>query len=519
LDRHRLISPSDIRFISIVRPFSSFNYIEDNFGGLDALRRLFSLARSSDATTLVVETIAAAGMIESENSALKNAYPDYASGGIVRLSFWTVEIKDTATLSRMTSNELLGYGILKQDLVPALKRRRWHVFEAVFKKYPHVHNCVPRPHTYSLTIGAGRFKIEGVLYCQQNALNKACAHVALRSLLTRLLPAGDVSYEEMNTIAERHKVPGWKPSEGLSVAQIRGILDHFRIGYRDIDYSQSPGLIDTMPYQKYAYAGIESGTGALVGFDLSGPALSNIGSHIIPFYGHTFNQDTWAPDADVAYFQIGANVGYVPSESWTSSFLGHDDNFGPNFCIPRLYIKPGQVKYVVELLRPNVQFGGATAEALALDFLYSVIPNISPLKNRWLGRLREWTNRQQIVMRAQSVIREEYITHLSALQDWEGNNEKAALCASLLERLPPVLWMVEISTPQLFPANERKLGEIILDAGKSLNGADGFNPYDVFIHARFPEYYFFGRDIDAEGKPRFLSIQSALLSHTSLYRV
>lgn len=519
MDRHRLAAQSDIHFISIARPFSSFNYIEDNFGDLDSLRRLFSIARSSGAKTLVAETIPALGIIDSENTALKTEYSDYTSDGIVRLSFWKSEIPDTAALAGITGEELIGYGILKQDSIPSQKTRCWHVFEAVFKKYLHPHNCVPRPRTYPVAVGSGRFEVEGVLYCQQNSLNKACAHVALRSLLTRLVPAGDVSYEDLNKIAETRKTPDWHPSKGLTVDQIRGILDHYRILYRDIDYDLSPNLAEAAPYQKFAYAGIESGAGALVGFNASGPAGANAGSHIIPFYGHTFNQDTWAPDADVAYFHIGANVGYIPSESWTSSFLGHDDNFGPNFCIPRLYVRPAQVKYIVELLRSGVKYSGVAAEALALNFLYSVIPSMSPQKNRWLSRLRYWTGRQRVVFRAQSVTREEYTSHLSGLEDWEGHMEKAEWCSSLLERLPPMLWMVEVSTPQLFPANERKLGEILLDAGKPLNSPGGLNPFSLFTLARFPEYYFFGYDVDTQGRPKFLSFPSSLVSHTPLLRV
>ncbi len=234
-----------------------------------------------------------------------------------------------------------------------------------------------------------------------------------------------------------------------------------------------------MPFQKYVYAGIESGGGSLLGFEMSGPGLPESRRHIIPFYGHTFNQDTWVPEAETAYFHIGENVGYIPSESWTSSFLGHDDNFGSNFCIPRLYLQPEQVRYAVELFQPGVQYSGVIAEALALAFLYSVIPNIQPGGNRWLERLRVWTEQQRAVLRARSITSMEYFNHLQTLQDWDGNFENPAFYDLLRDRLPDVLWMVEVSTPQLFPANERKLGEIILDAGRTLETPVRTIPFDI----------------------------------------
>lgn len=196
-----------------------------------------------------------------------------------------------------------------------------------------------------------------MLYCQQNELNKACAQVALRSLLSRILPEGDIAYRQINQIANAVN-PGFNPAKGLSVPQIREVFRVLGIGFNDIDYSaHDEDIRKTLPYQKYAYAGLESGGGALVGFRLAGRELRAEAKHIIPIYGHTFNKDTWAPDADVAYFRIGEGVGYVPSESWTSSFLGHDDNFGPNFCIPRLYIGNDKVDYVVEIFKLGILYG------------------------------------------------------------------------------------------------------------------------------------------------------------------
>ena len=191
---------------------------------------------------------------------------------------------------------------------------------------------------------------------------------------------------------------------------------------------------------KYIYSGIESGAGALLGFSFAGPAIPEEDGdcHIIPFYGHTFNKDTWVPDADKYYFRVGEELRYVPSENWTSSFLGHDDNLGPNLCVPRLYIPPVQVDYVVELLYPGVKFGGSQAEGVSLQFLYSVLDwinsadsNIDPSGNVWLRRLALSVNNQQIVLRAVATNKDVYVKHLSDEKDWNGNKEDEAKIADL----------------------------------------------------------------------------------------
>jgi hypothetical protein len=359
-----------------------------------------------------------------------------------------------------------------------------------------------------------------VLYCQQNTLNKVCAHVALRSLLAGRLKAGDISYSKLNEIARSVSGANYDPANGLGPVQIRAILNHLDVPFRDIDYVESeksnPNIREELPFQKYLYAGVESGAGALLGFKLSGPKAGD-DKHIIPFYGHTFNKDTWAPDADASYFQIGLSVGYIPSESWVSSFIGHDDNFGPNFCVPRNYVKPEQAEYVVELIDEGLRFGGVQAEALSLTFLYSLYPYLSSYNNNsWITRLARDSSPaiQRVVLRALAVRRDEYVNHLSSIQDWDGNSENPAITALLTRQLPEKVWIVEISLPQLFPANERKLGEVVLNPFVPFDPKQPIN-YSHFLFARVPELYFFVKEV-VSGKPKFMTIPSQIASHTKL---
>jgi len=512
MDAHRLVDPSRIQVKSFNPPFSSFRWVDKNYPDNYAIRRLFSLGRSQSAQTLMIEDIQPSGMIREENEEIKNYVVDHSMEGLVRLSFWGTEFK-RPNASDCRDENCIGYAILKHDKAPSRNYDEWHVFEAVFRKYDHPHNCVADPMRIRLKLGGFPIAVDGVIYAQQNQLNKACAQVALRSVISKILKR-DIPYTEINGFARQALAGTFDPARGLNAKQIRAVLGGFGIRFIDFDYSQHPYYERRKnPYQKYIYAGIESGNSALLGFSLKGPAITYDTCHIIPFYGHTFNQDTWAPDAEISYFRVGERLRYVSSINWTSSFLGHDDNFGPNFCIPRLYISPKQVLYVAELLKPEFMYSGAQAEARSLRFLYTAIQRQhSP--NIWWQRLAFCTEPQvqRVVLRALSINRDTYIQHLSTESDWEGNRERPELVKVLSSWLPKHLWVIEVSIPQLFPANERKLGEIILDGALAINRSQDNRPH--FYLARLPTLFYFNL-----GKKEFLTVPSNLKSHLQVIRL
>jgi hypothetical protein len=501
-------------------PFSVFSFAE-KFSGGSAFHRCFSLARSFLTQTLVIETIPSVGILEEENEEICALGYALSKQPIYRFSFWSETIGSASEIQHLQSKQLIGYVILKCDQhidSHGQTQERWHVFEAVFQKYQHDHNCVPRQVSYPVRVGEVVFEVRGVLYCQQNALNKACAHVAMRSLISRIVKEGDVSYAWLNRVARQATEGGvYCPRDGLTPLQIRAVFDALGVKYRDMDYSGHPQLREIHPYQKYLYAGIESGYGGLLGFKMDGPEAHN-DRHIIPFYGHTFNKDTWVPDAQISYFNIGGKVGYIPSESWTSSFIGHDDNFGANFCVPRLYAKPENVEYVVELFGIGVQYSGVTAEVLGLQFLYSLCPYMTAATNIWVARLNFYSHpsRQRVVLRALSVSSERYIEHLRTIQDWDGNRENIELIDLMTPLLPKMLWIVEVSLPHLFPANEHKLGEIVLDATR-VPDEEADVDFNLFVFARLPKQYIVNTKNNSN-KPDFASVPSFLCSHVELIK-
>jgi len=513
----RLGQATHTAFQDICPPFSNFQFIDNLLGGeCSAVRRLFSLARREDkGQTLILEDIDPVGAVRDEITELYTLFPGYQCTNLKRLTFWSRSCAKLRDMRYLTEADLLGYAILKQDSIPA-QSSKWHIFESVFKKYDDPHNCVPNEPVFAVQCGSQEYHLNGVLYCQQNGLNKSCAQVALRSLLSRILRDQDICYSRINKVVQQCN-PDFVPGEGLESSQIRIILESFGIKYDDIDYiaTNKSGVSQPIPYSKVLYAGIENGLGGLLGFELSTTGVKG-DKHIIPFYGHTFNQDTWVPRASIAYFRVGDSTRYISSEEWMSSLIGHDDNFGSNYCVPRRYIEPSQVKYVVALRPPNTAYSAISAEAIAADCLYSTLNTLEHIDAYWIQRLIYHINSQDVVLRTLYVNRNQYVAHLRESADWKGLTEDTSILDNFASSLPEHLWMVEVSIPELFPANYRKLGEIILDACVSL---DPFPPkVQLWILARLPGLYLINQSPIIQGPTSFMHRESAMKSHIPLYR-
>ena len=99
-----------------------------------------------------------------------------------------------------------------------------------------------------------------------------------------------------------------------TAAAIKGGISAFDLKADGVDYlrdgAHEESFMRDFPYRKFLYSGVESGVGGLLGFNCGGDSR-----HIIPVFGHTFNKDTWASDAESAYFQVGSGLCYMPSRS------------------------------------------------------------------------------------------------------------------------------------------------------------------------------------------------------------
>jgi hypothetical protein len=442
--------------------FSNFEFLDHAFGSHAILRRIFSLARKLGFGSFVQEIIHEpdCALLVLENDALRAFRPGFRSSEVTRFTFFSG--------TKNAPGPLLGYAVFKLDHFSD-GSRNGHVFEAVFPppRGPRENNFVHCGKRYEVLTVVGFRPVHGVLYAQQNDATFVCAHVALRTVLASLLPSGDTTYTEINRYAGMaHASTDTTDGRGhgLSPEQLEAVLQgHGLATRRDVHEPGAGELPEGLEFQRLLYDFIESGRPAILGFELSpDPVNRQSGRHAIPVFGHTFNEDLWVPEAERAYF--AHNRGYFPSESWLSSYLAHDDNFGPYLCLPRHYLGRSQFRVLVGSHPADVALPAAEAEALAFDVANALAEHLPRGGTPWFERFRAFARAGLLVLRAQTITAESYRTHLLTLRDREGHSLDAPALTLLSDGLPPRVWLVEVSAPELFPSTRAKFGEVLLDA-------------------------------------------------------
>src|SRR5205814_2756945 len=127
------------------------------------------------------------------------------------------------------------------------------------------------------------------------------------------------------------------------------------------------------------------------------------------------------------------------------------------------------------------------------DYLADLLnePRIHRLakKSRWMSRLLSEAVKQRVVVRPVRMSAALYVQHLMDARDWKYRREFRVNCEGIRRYLElreiDRLWIIELSAPELFPINQRKVGEIVLDASSS---ATPYR-YQPFIFARLVDHY------------------------------
>lgn len=517
--------------ICLDRPFSNFDHIEEKFGGSHPIHKLFSISRCHGGHTLVVEEVPPAGNVAEENEDLAAMDSGFRHLSLLRISFWKPKFVGKLP-PKLRGGDCIGYAILKQDRLTRQRKdktsflsKEWHVYEAVFRTYPHTHNYAKAKSNFPFRAGDRTFSVPGCLYAEQNGVNKTCAQVSLRSIATSYLGHNDISYRTINSLASKRS-RNFNPADGFRDNHTKKVLEGLGIEYHRVDYAGlSKGRKRTKPLEfpewerypcdKLLYAGVEAGCGALMSFKPTHPEAPPNDLHMIPVFGHTFNEDSWAPNAERSYFRIGQRVSYIPSMAWLSHFLAHDDNFGANLCIPRNFINKHDVCFVYELLPKGWCYSGIDAETTAAFIVCSIIQSKGSHDNAWIKRLRKYdSDKNRVILRHVPITTAGYLEKLRKWRDWEGEHESEELIQALKSYLPRnrKLWMVEISVPEVFPTNKRKLGEILLDASCPLDVQKDSN----FIFGRLPGNFILLDSVADDGNLNFTFVRSQILSHTPL---
>jgi hypothetical protein len=448
--------------------FSNFLFVDRHYASDPVMRRIFSLARKHNYKSAVIDEISESNcaLLAEENDALRIRRPDFQKSSVHRISFFLSPRGQPPGQS-----DFVGYVVFKQDFFANDPKPRSHVFESVMKPCRGVaqNNFIHCWQEYEVRTSVGEFRVGGVLYAQQNDLTFVCAHVGLRSTLALILPEGDVTYARLNgLLGIDHKSRTLGGGSGLKPDDIETVLTQLGVSFEKIVHEPSQALLLPTEFQRDLYGFIESGFPALVGFELdkTNPGPAGAPRHIIPVFGHTFNEDTWLPDAQRAYF--GGTLSYYPSENWLSTFVVHDDNFGPYLCLPRHFLKKDNFRVMYGLKRAGTPFGAVEAEAVGFDYLRAIATRFPANGTDWYDRFVVFTKCGWLVLRTVLVSRDLYLTDLRAATSRSGVTLEQEHTDKLRNSLPDSFWMVEASAPELFGVSRRKFGEVLISAQKPL---------------------------------------------------
>jgi hypothetical protein len=436
----------------------------------------------------------------------------------------------------LAGKECLGYAVLISLTLPD-NSKKCYILESVVRipsiwaltsaglTEPHdvtnyyVHSCKEFETVIGTATQHFAFNLTGSFFCQQNDLTHVCAHAALRTginsspayngpKLTNKSINDVLGIDHTNADGKRvgkyPQVPA-EQSIGLTTEQIVKIVQF--VGWKEhvAEFYLNPAI----DYEAFIYPMIESGCPTILGVENVRTA------HVLAVIGHTWNSDRWSPEASHGYGAFPINP-YISSSAWADHFIVSDDNFGMYSTVPTEAIRNILVpkhnpnlhaSLAIGMMPAGVTISGYGAEQKAAGLASKVLQHTQvTTQNKWLGMLQNDPS-QKLVCRTLLGKKAEYISAMSGVADDQGKRLTQAEIARLQACLPDRFWITELTVPNLYTANKRKLGDIISPASGS--------PQDFMTGAMTVFFWFPGLSWH-EGSPALLGW--SLFSHIPILR-
>jgi hypothetical protein len=384
-------------------------------------------------------------------------------------------------------DDLLGFCIIHKDHFHDYKGRpaiRSHVTKAIIKT-PFISNDFYMLGTMNDSVKAkGKtFSIVGNYFCEQNNITNSCTHAALKMATKWVYP--NITAEEINiAIGKDHLVK--KGNEGISREMIcMAIKD---ITKKEICFIRSFDFDSPIYFLKTIYHAIESRFPVIFNFSIN--AEGNKG-HAIAMLGHTFNNHNWWSYSLKDYFSYKyKELNYLPSFLWCDNFIVHDDQIGPYYLLPIRFVIPYSVsdrihlflknlsKRVNKLLDIDLSRKYAKTSAIlihpkgninfkdvlsieryamrALTRYASIMKTYKDATKKINDYFMDFYDEGKLILRTFLITKSQYLNSI--------NHKDFSECKEqLLNLLPDIFWITEMSIPELFWINRQKLGEIITD--------------------------------------------------------
>lgn len=451
-------------------PYSFYHEFMDEYWeggpseGLGAcLHRLCTLGRKMGVASFVVEEGLGRGDVEEEIAHLQACSP--GAEGTVRASIVTfldvVPRRDKDPL-KIKSGSVIGQFCIV-SFPTAEDGPRSYVYEAYHRipakgHQPLLNNQISMWGMLPVAVGGREHRLPAAYFCQQNGVSSICAHSAARMIVrtkTDHLP----SVRELNALWE------FQPGGRVTVTRLLAALRHYGLNV------VAHAMDEAMPYDRDEHRPervwrqlallADSGTSSLLIFS-AGTTVD----HVVPVVGHTVNTDEWHPIG--ATLHVNGKEHVSSNSLWIDHLVIHDDMLGPYYCLSRAALLPAEeddpieVRFVVTVLDDAVSLSPTQADGVGRQALSQLV---GILRKQGLGEGRWWEflckSLERRLFRTILIKRQDYLDSLRVRGLDRGHR---ALVKRLGSELPELMWMCELSLPNLFLANRARLGEVLIDA-------------------------------------------------------
>ncbi len=470
--------------------------LECNNSGHHPLHRICSLMRKMGVQCFTREELVPNQEIQDEQQSVQ-VRTNAGNVGLsaVRLTFFR-HLPAQMNWRDLAGKECLGYAVLVTLTLPD-SSKKCYILESIVRipslwvpgsggiseahdvtNY-YVHSCKQFETVIGTAAQHFTFNLTGSFFCQQNDLTHVCAHAALRMginsspayngpKLTNKSINDALEIDHTNAEGKRiGKYPhnAETQSIGLTTEQIVRIVQF--VGWKEhvAEFYLNPAI----DYEAFIYPMIESGCPTILGIENARTA------HVLAVLGHTWNSDRWSPEANHGYGAFPINP-YISTSAWADHFIVSDDNFGMYSTLPTEAIRNILVpkhnpnlhaSLAIGMMPAGVTISGYGAEQKAAGLASKVLQltQVTP-QNKWFEMLQNDPS-QKLVCRTLLGQKTKYISAMSGVADDQGKQLSQAEIARLHTCLPDRFWITEITVPNLYTANKRKLGDIISPASGS----------------------------------------------------
>jgi len=412
-----------------------------------------------------------------------------------KMLFFNSMVSNENELIIANNDSLLGFCIVHNDIIINGEGKQYlipYVTESCLKSPLKFNAFILPPSEVSIKVNGREFKLQTNYFSQQNGITNCCAHAAIKMAIRGYYP--QFTSEIINK-----KVPidhiERKGNKGLAPDEISKVIEE--LSENETYLLSSTDLSSSAEFLRLVYISLESRLPVILLFNLPEKGF-DIAGHAVTLIGHTFNEHNWSSYGLKGYFR-GDDVRYLPSSLWCDNLVVHDDNWGPYYLVTiRFLTDAADLSYILSAVEEAIDKVMASSLTLPIRLGVPIDPvtaiivypkHMSFIKDGLLvepyaiARLNQYISAilvddsvlkcesfhqyfldyqkdNDLILRTFCLSKSEYLQFNHDNLLYEGYEDK------IDEYLPDTFWLTEISIPELYWVNRKKVGEIITDPKK-----------------------------------------------------